>query len=129
MKLVRRARKSIRERRMKACMRDLSANLERVEMRVYKQQKHQRQQQRRVAGLRPENFVPPDVLRGEMNAELHEIECRLHREAGLPPPPPLHLQMRGDRKHDTQRPGTRRIGFVEFGAIAQTVMQRHSCAC
>ncbi|KAH9586251.1 hypothetical protein LSM04_002732 [Trypanosoma melophagium] len=123
MKLVRRARKSIRERRMKACMRDLSANLERVEMRVYRQQKQQRQ---RAAGLRPDTPVPADVLRGKMNAELHAIECRLHREAGLPPPPPLHPQLQGGGQEGRRGTGTRRIGFLEFGAITQAVLQRHS---
>ncbi|ESL09659.1 hypothetical protein TRSC58_02618 [Trypanosoma rangeli SC58] len=117
MKLVRRARKSIRERRMKACLKDLSANLEKVEMRVFKQQKKERDRRRRVAGVNC--GVPRDVLMGKMSLELYDVECRLHREAGLPPPPPPEGW--------AQRSGSgavRRIGFVEFNVIAKAVLRR-----
>ncbi|KEG12006.1 hypothetical protein DQ04_02081090 [Trypanosoma grayi] len=112
MKLVRRARKSIRERRMKACQKDLSANLEKVEMRVFKAQKRERERQRRSGGIRC--GIPKDVLQGKMNAELYSIECRLHREAGLPPP----ASFDGFQQH-----AVRRIGLVEFAAVARAVLQ------
>ena len=86
MKLVRRARKSIRERRMKACINDLNSNLTKVEMRVFKEQKKERDMKRKALGVA--DPVPKDVLQGRMNPELYEIECRLHEEAGLPKPLP-----------------------------------------
>ncbi|KAG8342571.1 hypothetical protein ERJ75_000090700 [Trypanosoma vivax] len=113
MRLVRRARKSIRERRMKACIRDLNANLEKVEMRVFRQQRRLRQQQDRVAGLRV--VLPKDVLQGIMNPELYSIECRLHREAGLPPPAPYEGYVPEGLNCSKQR----RIGFVEFTTITK----------
>ncbi|RNE94903.1 uncharacterized protein Tco025E_10293 [Trypanosoma conorhini] len=117
MKLVRRARKSIRERRMKACLNDLSANLEKVEMRVFRQQKKERERKRRAAGV--SGGVPRDVLMGKMNPELYEVECRLHREAGLPPPPPPEGWAQASRSS-----AVRRIGFVEFGVVAAEVLRR-----
>ncbi|EAN80310.1 uncharacterized protein TEOVI_000715600 [Trypanosoma equiperdum] len=116
MKLVRRARKSIRERRMKACLKDLSSNLEKVEMRVFRQQKQKRQQQQRK-GAGNHITVPPDVLRGVMNPELYHIECRLHQEACMPPPPPYEGYSQRERCDGARR----RIGFVEFVTIAEMV--------
>ncbi|KAF8304264.1 hypothetical protein TcYC6_0040630 [Trypanosoma cruzi] len=117
MKLVRRARKSIRERRMKACLKDLSANLEKVEMRVFRQQKKERDRRRKVAGINC--GIPPDVRMGKMNPELYRIECRLHREAGLLPPPPPE-----GCAQESGSGVTRRIGFVDFNTIAQAVLRR-----
>lgn len=118
MKLVRRARKSIRERRMKACINDLSSNLAKVELRVFKHQKSERDAKRRQLGIA--NPVPKDVLMGKMNPELYRIECQLHDEAGLPKPRP-YLGYHEDAMR--QRENTHRIGFVTFSAIVRAVQK------
>mmetsp|Transcript_43374 Transcript_43374/g.50184 ORF Transcript_43374/g.50184 Transcript_43374/m.50184 type:complete len:119 (+) Transcript_43374:57-413(+) len=87
MKIVRRARKSLKERRMKACLNELTSNLSKVELRVHNHLKKHRETVREARGqTRPP--VPKDIIDGVMNEELYLIECRLHQEAGLPPPPP-----------------------------------------
>lgn len=116
MKLVRRARKSIRERRMKACINDLNSNLSKVEMRVFKGQKKERDAKRLAAGIA--GPVPRDVLAGRMNPELYEIECRLHKEAGLPRPLP-YQGFKLDRMRS--RATAHCVGFVGFRSILQAI--------
>lgn len=120
MKLVRRARKSIRERRMKACINDLNSNLTKVEMRVFKKQKKERDMKRKALGVA--DPVPKDVLRGRMNPELYEIECRLHEEAGLPKPLPYQ-----GYKQDLvrSRATIHCIGFIGFRTILQAVRAKN----
>lgn len=69
---------------MKACQRDLSANLDKVELRVFKVQKAHRDVVRKRKGL-PVNPVPPEVLRGEITPELEALYNQLREAAGLPP--------------------------------------------
>lgn len=116
MKLVRRARKSIRERRMKACLNDLTSNLTKVETRVFLMQKMGREKRRKQLGLAEP--VPKDILEGKMNLELFEIECRLHEEAGLPKPP-LYADYMNDRKQ--AKLASPRIGFIDLKALLKAV--------
>lgn len=116
MKLVRRARKSIRERRMKKCITDLSANLSKVEMRVFKKQKERRETKRKALGL--ENAVPKSVILGRMTPELYRIECRLHEEMGLPKPPPYPGYSEDVMRTRQQ---TQRVGFVNFATLLHTI--------
>lgn len=67
MKLVRRARKSIRERRMKACINDLSSNLAKVEKRVFAVQKQERARARCSTNSANVIHIPSDVKKGIMN--------------------------------------------------------------
>eukprot|EP00796_Vickermania_ingenoplastis_P012054 gene12054-8306_t len=112
MKLVRRARKSIKERRMKACINDLNANLAKVETKVFLQQKGERDKKRKAMGL--SEPVPKDILTGRMNPDLYAIECRLHNEVGLPRPHPYpeYWTDMARLKKTSQR-----IGFVDFRMI------------
>lgn len=121
MKLVRRARKSIRERRMKACINDLNSNLSKVEMRVFKEQKKERDTKRKALGMAEP--VPKDVLLGRMNPELYTIECRLHEEAGLPKPLPYQ-----GYKLDLvrSRATTHCVGFVGFRSILQAIRAKNN---
>lgn len=116
MKLVRRARKSIRERRMKACINDLNANLSKVEKKVFIQQKTKREQRRRALGLAEP--VPKDILAGRMNLDLYAIECRLHQEVGLPKPAPYEQYAEDLRR---SRTSSQRIGFVDFRSFMAAI--------
>ncbi|KAK7197352.1 hypothetical protein NESM_000682500 [Novymonas esmeraldas] len=120
MKLVRRARKSIRERRMKACINDLNANLSKVEMRVFREQKKERDTKRQELGIA--GPVPREVVNGQMNPELYAVECRLHAEAGLPKPLPYQ-----GYKEDLarSRATTHCVGFVGFRTLLQAVRARN----
>ncbi|CCW64619.1 unnamed protein product [Phytomonas sp. EM1] len=121
MKLVRRARKSIRERRMKACMKDLSSNLAKIEMRVFNKQKNERIVKRKELGV--SDSVPMNVLKGKMSPELYAIECRLHQEAGLPRPKPYPEYQDDVRKANEHK---HRIGFASFSTIIAAV-RRINC--
>eukprot|EP00758_Cryptobia_borreli_P001387 Tbor_TRINITY_DN2198_c0_g1::TRINITY_DN2198_c0_g1_i1::g.5504::m.5504 len=112
--LVRRARKSIRERRMKECQTELSKNLDKVEMRVHVRKTKVKAERMRVRGTHVAP-IPQDVLAGKMNPELYEIECRLHAEAGLPPPAPYEGY--------EPIPNRRTIGFVSFHTFIKIVRQ------
>lgn len=116
MKLVRRARKSIRERRMKACINDLSSNLAKVEMRVFKTQKMRRDEKRRARG--EGDLIPKGVLMGRMTPELFRIECQLHVDAGLPKALP-YPGYADDVMRSRQQ--TQRVGFVSFPDILKAV--------
>ncbi|CUG87828.1 Hypothetical protein, putative [Bodo saltans] len=116
MKLVRRARKSLVERRMKVCLSELTSNLSKVEMKVHRHLKQKREDRRTSRGQALEP-IPQDIIDGWMNEELYEIECRLHREAGIPPPPKLR-GMKGAAKKS--------VGMVLFSDILQAV--RHKFA-
>ncbi|CAJ1006179.1 hypothetical protein Q4I28_001495 [Leishmania naiffi] len=120
MKLVRRARKGIRERRMKACINDLNSNLSKVEMRVFRKQKRERDAKRQALGIG--EVVPKDVLSGRMNPDLYAVECRLHQEAGLPKPLPYQ-----GYKEDLarSRATTRCVGFVGFRTILHAIRARN----
>ncbi|KPA77733.1 hypothetical protein ABB37_07052 [Leptomonas pyrrhocoris] len=121
MKLVRRARKSIRERRMKECINDLNSNLSKVEMRVFKKQKKERDTKRVALGLAQP--VPKNILMGRMNPELYAIECRLHKEAGLSKPLPYQGYKQDlVRSHAT----TQCVGFVGFRTILQAIRARNN---
>lgn len=120
MKLVRRARKSIRERRMKACINDLNSNLSKVEMRVFREQKKERDSKRKAHGAG--DLVPKEVLNGRMNPELYAVECRLHAEAGLPKP----LSYQGYKEDLIRsRATTHCVGFVGFRTILQAIRARN----
>lgn len=121
MKLVRRARKSIRERRMKACINDLNSNLSKVELRVFRQQKQEREGRRKALGV--ESCVPADVLEGRMNPELYLIECRLYEEAGLSRP----LPYQGYKEDVMQsRANSHLIGFVGLRTLMQAVRAKNA---
>lgn len=117
-KLVRRARKSTRERRINACLKDLNSNLEKVELKAFRAQKTMRDRRRTNSGQRLAS-IPDSVRRGVMTRELYEVECRLHAEAGIPPPPTTEF---GPRSENVG--GQNRIGFVTFGEIARAVRRR-----
>jgi len=113
MPLVRRARKSIRERKSAAQLRDFQANLEKVETRVHMHNQKKRDTKRRETNS-VKTPVPTSVLDGHMNPELYAIECQLHADAGLPPPRPYS-------GYDPKKVAPRKIGFVNFGAIVRLV--------
>lgn len=138
MKLVRRARKNIRERRMKACLNDLNANLSKVEMKVFLKQKQERERKRMaLSGVR--ELVPKSILAGRMTPELYAIECRLHEEAGLPKPVPYPEYVQDVRAMKKTGGGgidgefspllslkkPPWIGFVPFSALLTAVNERY----
>jgi hypothetical protein len=112
--IVRRAKKNVRERRMAECLRGLKDNFDKVEYKLHTVQKKGRVQdrKRKKVVLDP---IPPSVVRGEMNAELWEVECRLHAEAGLRPPLPLTQQM--PKNGVTSSASGHMIGLVPFSHI------------
>ncbi len=121
MTLVRRARKSIRERRMKKCLDELTHNLSKVELRVHGHLKKRRMERR------PLEPLPRHVMDGKLDEELYEIECRLHREAGLPPPePPVELRavLRGRQQQARGGGKQRLIGFLTLQQLAVAVHTR-----
>lgn len=108
---IRRARKSLCERRLAASQRELDSNFDRVELKAHEAGKRQRAVERRRKGivLPP---VPADVKKGIMNEELYEIECRLCKEAGLPiPRRPYNL---GGAGSGGEGGDVKRIGLVNF---------------
>lgn len=113
MPLVRRARKSIRERKSAAQLRDFQANLEKVETRVHMHNQKKRDEKRKMTNSF-KTPVPTSVLEGHMNPELYAIECRLHSDAGLPPPRPY-------AGYDPKKVAPRKIGLVSFGSIVRLV--------
>ncbi|KAG5510599.1 hypothetical protein JKF63_06896 [Porcisia hertigi] len=120
MKLVRRARKSIRERRMKACLNELTQNLSKVERCVFREQKKERDRKRQAAGIG--ELVPKDVLNGRMNPDLYAVECRLHEEAGLPRP----LPYQGYKEDLVRSRATMHcIGFVGLQTILHAIRARN----
>ncbi|EPY28215.1 hypothetical protein AGDE_10493 [Angomonas deanei] len=119
MKVVRRARKSLRERRMTECINDLAANLSKVEMKVYRKQRETRLQRRKRLGLA--GAVPADILAGKMNPSLYEVECRLHEEAGLPRPRP-YPGYASDVA--ATRAKVQRVGFVSFQTLLNVIRER-----
>lgn len=110
MVLVRRARKSLIERRLKVLERDLQSNLDKVEDRAYNFQKTKRQSHRKVT-----IDIPQYVRDGVLDADLFAIECRLHAEAGIPPPkPPTNLAAGASQvKH--------MVGFLPFEIVVHVV--------
>jgi hypothetical protein len=99
------------ERRLNGLQRELDSNFEKVEMRAHIQAKHERAEKRRRSGATSIE-VPPSIRRGEMDDELYGIECRLHREAGLPPPVREFQKVKD----------VRRLGLVPFSrVVAQAV--------
>src|SRR5262245_48396477 len=92
-KLVRRARKSLRERRMNQCLRELQTNFEKVEQRKYRHDKAKRAVSRKRRGVDVVP-IPREVRAGRINEELFRVECILHARANLPPPTPLDEQIR-----------------------------------
>ncbi|CCW66737.1 unnamed protein product [Phytomonas sp. Hart1] len=123
MKLVRRARKSIRERRMKACMNDLNSNLSKIEMRVFSKQKNERIARHKESGV--PNSVPISVLQGKMTPELYIIECHLHEEAGLAKPRPYPEYQSDIRKANEDK---HRVGFLSFATIVTAIRRINSKA-
>lgn len=119
---IRRARKSLCERRLAASQRDLDYNLDRVELKAYEAGKRQRASERRKHGivLTP---IPVDVKKGVVDEELYGIECRLHREAGLGMPRrPYNLGGdSGNGEGGASAAAVKRIGFVSFSQIMQQV--------
>lgn len=113
MPLVRRARKSIQERKSAAQLRELQQNLEKVETRVHMFNQKKRSEKRKVTNT-VKTPIPTSVVEGKMNPELYAIECRLHSEAGLPPPRPY-------AGYDPKKVSQRKIGFVNFSAIVRLV--------
>jgi hypothetical protein len=89
---VRRARKSVRERRMAACLRELTTNFDKVELKAHRVQKQKRLQRKKRLGVTAPP-LPEDVKAGRMTPELWRIEAALHRAAGLPAPVPLLSQL------------------------------------
>lgn len=126
MVVVRRARKSLQERRLNTLQRDLDSNLDRVELKAHQAAKVERAKQRRRKGIELPP-IPESVLRGEMTEELFEIDCRLHREAGLYPPrrpPELLAAQRAAGKKDAPA-GARSVGLVPFHAFMEQVVRMY----
>eukprot|EP00388_Colpodella_angusta_P028678 GDKK01013694.1.p1 GENE.GDKK01013694.1~~GDKK01013694.1.p1 ORF type:complete len:146 (+),score=9.10 GDKK01013694.1:74-511(+) len=113
MPLVRRARKSIQERKSAAQLRELQQNLEKVETRVHMFNQKKRTEKRKMTNT-VKTPVPTSVIDGKMNPELYAVECRLHSEAGLPPPRPY-------AGYDPKKVAPRRLGFVNFSTIVKLV--------
>lgn len=124
MKLVRRARKNIRERRMKACLNDLHANLSKVETKVFVKQKKERERKRKTMGIHVS--LPKSILAGRMTPDLYAIECRLHEEVGVPRPQP-YLEYEEDTRRNKIRCSTRcpRIGFLPFSLLMEAVNKKY----
>lgn len=124
MKLVRRARKNIRERRMKACLNDLHSNLSKVETKVFVKQKRQRERKRQTMGIYVS--LPKSILAGRMTPELYAIECRLHEEVGVPRPQP-YPEYEEDIGGKKIRCPTRcpRIGFLPFSVLMEAVNMKY----
>uniref|UniRef100_A0A7S1QUQ7 Uncharacterized protein n=1 Tax=Neobodo designis TaxID=312471 RepID=A0A7S1QUQ7_NEODS len=109
---IRRARKSLPERRLNGLQRELDSNFEKVELRAHLKGKQERAAERRRRGLDvPE--LPASVRRGEIDDELFGIECRLHREAGLPPP----------KREFAERQSVRRLGLVPFHRLVSQAVE------
>lgn len=104
---------------MKACLNDLTSNLSKVELKVHRHLKQRREDRRASRGQQVEP-IPQDILDGWMNEELYEIECRLHREAGIPPP----QKYKGMR--DTVNTPKKMVGMVHFTEILQAVRHKFS---
>jgi hypothetical protein len=92
-KLVRRARKSLKERRLNALDRDLKANLDKVELKKYRSDKLRRALDRKRGIAAPVPRIPKEVAAGLMNAELFKMEEILRARAGLSAPVPLAIQI------------------------------------
>lgn len=124
MTLVRRARKNIRERRMKACLNDLTTNLSKVETKVFLKQKQEREKKRKAMGVL--EVVPKSILAGQMTPELYAIECRLHEEVGLPKPIPYseYAQDVGAPKGSSSKK-TPLLGFLPFSVLLTAVQARY----
>lgn len=121
--LVRRARKNIRERRMKKLQRELVQNLEKVEKRTFAHLSKVRASKRKNTGqeLPP---VPAAVLQGKMNPELYHIECRLYEEAGLP----LPLPYEGYDAEEAKQLTNRRVGFLPFSLLINEVRKMNAAS-
>jgi hypothetical protein len=110
--VIRRARKSLPERRLSGLQRELDSNLDRVELKAHLKQKADREKDRKRRGIELVP-IPVDVRKNIISAELFAVECRLHREAGLPAPrKPWNLEPR--QEGDGAAGGERRIGLVPF---------------
>ena len=97
-KLVRRAKKSLKERRINECLRDLESNYDKVELRKYRHDKAKRAANRKKAGK--DHLIPRmtrEVQAGIMTEELFNVERILHSRAGLPEPVPLATQLEQTR--------------------------------
>ena len=121
---IRRARKSLPERRLNGLQRELDSNLERVEMRAHLKAKKDRAVARARRGEKLEP-IPDSVKRGLLTEELYGVECRLHREAGLPPPPRPRELMAAEEEGGgggAGKAGARRIGLVPFERIMRQMV-------
>ena len=105
---------------MKVCLDELTSNLSKVELRVHRHNKTRREEIREATGKSLEP-IPEDVLNGYMNEELYLIECRLHKEAGIPAPAPW----RGSRRPAAAAyaAGAKRVGLLLFTDIVKAVRQ------
>lgn len=108
---------------MKVCLDELTSNLSKVELRVHRHNKTRREEIREITGRSLEP-IPEDVLNGYMNEELYNIECRLHREAGIPAPPPW----RGSRRPAAavNEAGAKRVGLLLFSDIVKAVREQNN---
>ena len=133
-KTVRRARKSLIERRLHQCHRELSSNFEKVEMRKYKVDKARRAAERARSGNCDVPPMPPAVFSGGITEELFRVECMLHARANLPPPlPPLRIltlpignapaAVAGKFVAATPASGFR-VGMVDLSRLAAAVRRR-----
>ncbi len=141
-KLVRRARKSLRERRMNECLRELTQNFEKVELRKYRGDKARRAAQRKRAGKEAEApRMSREVLAGIMDEGLFNVERILHARAGLPEPVPLQRQLAqtraialklaataatgdgnsGNQQQHSSGNGSMQIGLIDFGRFVKVV--------
>lgn len=92
-KLVRRARKSLRERRLNVLDKELKSNLDKVELRKYRSDKVQRTVARKTGIIAPVPKMPLEVSCGLMTEELYSVERILRQRAGLGAPTPLDIQI------------------------------------
>ena len=134
--LVRRARKSLRERRMKQCLNELTQNLEKVELTVHRHQKKKRIIKKIKAG-KDVDPIPASIRRGTMTEELYQLECKLFKQAGIPTLPrrPKYLPEPGTatnstaaESNDEGRPSAasaeRRVGMIPFKTLVAVVRER-----
>ena len=133
--IVRRARKSLRERRMKQCMNELTTNLDKVELTVHKHNRNKRFVKRTKRGqtLDP---IPATVRQGIMTDDLFEIECQLHKQAGLPAPR-LPKELGGKTPREERRAAaasdaigqatiSHRFGLIQFSDLVSFVKSRRA---
>ena len=105
---------------MKKCLDELTHNLSKVELRVHGHLKKRRMEKRPIEPL------PRHVILGKLDAELYDIDCRLHREVGLPipePPPELRGLLKQQQQQARGEGKQKLIGFLSLQQLAAAVQR------